>query len=216
MAGDLMGAAAAQGLQQANQQLQMGGLWGDLCQLLQNDGQGIQGGPPSVFPPGAQNQPPQPWSATNKGNGPADIDLGNYTLSLNKASSQWTLTDKNTGATTNVSGDPHVSEDGKNWTFKNNTTFQLADGTRITVKTTPYGNGQTLSNELDITKGNQSLKVTGLAQNSGDPLTISEGFQGRQLARSNLGDEVLTESGKTWLAPDGQVVDDNYAQTHNL
>jgi hypothetical protein len=154
----------------------------------------------------------QPWSATNSGDGQGTINLGDgYTLQLNKANSGWTLTNNQTGAVTNASGDPHVSEDGQNWTFKNNTTFQLSDGTRVTVRTVPYGNGQTLSDEIDITRGHQSIKVTGLAQNDSNPLQITEGFNGRQLAASNFGDSVLYESGDQWRAWDGQVVDEQYA-----
>ena len=92
----------------------------------------------------------------------------------------------------------------------------LDDGTRITVKTKPYGNGQTLSDELDITKGSQSIKVTGLAQNDNDPLKITEGFNGYELAASNLGDPILMESGKSWLGTDGKVVTDQYSKQHNL
>ena len=156
-------------------------------------------------------QQPAPWSATNNGNGQASIDLGDgYSMQLNKANSQWTLTGPD-GTVTNVSGDPHVTEGSQTFTFKNNTTFELPNGTKITDRTVPAGNGQTLSNELDITRGNQSMQVTGLASNSSSPLQITEGFNGRQLAASNFGDSVLYESGDQWLARDGQVVDSQYA-----
>jgi hypothetical protein len=52
------------------------------------------------------NYPAQSWFGPGPtGAGSEQIDLGNYTLALNKANSQWTLTNKQTGARTDISGD---------------------------------------------------------------------------------------------------------------
>ncbi|MCW5567896.1 MAG: DUF1521 domain-containing protein, partial [Dokdonella sp.] len=57
------------------------------------------------------------------------------------------------------------------------TTLNLADGTKITINTTPYergGNGTTLSSTLTITQGNQAMRITGLDQNRLGDLQISQ------------------------------------------
>jgi hypothetical protein len=165
---------------------------------------------------GGNWQEQQPWSTTYQ-NGQPTVDLGNYTLDLNKNNSQWTLTNKATGAKTNVWGDPHVDENGTSWTFKNNTTFQLDDGTKISVKTVPYGNGMTLSSELDITQGGRGMKITGLEQNdAGDALKIQDGLNGYALQASNAGNNMVFESGNTWLNGAASVITADVANKDNL
>ena len=164
---------------------------------------------------GCPSQRP-PWSVTNTGGGQDSIDLGNYTLTANKANSQWVLTNKRTGQATNVSGDPHVNQtDGNNWTFKNNMSFQLDDGTRITVKTTPYGNGQTLSDELDISKGGQGMVVSGLASNDGSPLKVTTGVNGYGLDAQNFNVPEIYEGTTDWETFAGQTVNQGLVDRNN-
>src|SRR5581483_776734 len=109
--GDTMGAAADRDLTKVGHQILNSGehMWGNWCNIQSCDDQ--QWGPKnSQGPWGYRPTPPAPWSATNRGNGQGTIDLGNYTLKLNKGDSSWTLTNKHTGAETKVWGDPHVSE----------------------------------------------------------------------------------------------------------
>ena len=123
------------------------------------------------------------WSVQQNG-GQAHIDLGNYTLDLNEGSSEFVLTNKATGETTRVWGDPHVEVDGQHvGDFYGRTTLNLDDGTKITINTTPYdaGNGMTLSSGLTITKGDQAIVVTGLDQNTTGDLKISHSRIGGQL-----------------------------------
>lgn len=93
------------------------------------------------------------------------LDNG-YTLTFEGRDQAWHIKDAN-GNETRIWGDPHVQEkDGGRWEFRDQMTFQLADGTKITVKTIPVGNGRaTVSDQLFITKGDQSVHVTGLAAN---------------------------------------------------
>jgi hypothetical protein len=153
-----------------------------------------------------------PWTSTLNGNNTGTIDLGDYKLDLNKANSGWTLTNKKTGAVTNVSGDPHVSEDGQRWDFKKDMTFKLDDGTQISVHTKPWGNGMTVSDGLDIVKGDKAIRVTGLDQGTGEPLHIEESFNGRSIAARDAQLPTVYEVGHSWESRTGQIVNEAYAE----
>ena len=157
-----------------------------------------------------------PWTVSNTGQGQDQIDLGKYTLGLNKANSEWTLTNKETGASTKVWGDPHVQGAGGNWDFKHDMNFQLDDGTRIGVHTVPYGNGQTLSAELDITNGSHGMKVTGLAGNDSAGLQVADGLNGYALDAQNAGMPEVYEAGGAWQTFSGQTVNQSLATAENL
>jgi len=178
-------------------------------------GCGRSGGGQSVDGCSPSNQ--SPMTVNNTGNGQAHIDLGNYTLDLDKSNMSWTLTNKQTGATTQVSGDPHVSEAGNTWNFKNNDTFQLADGTRIGVQTIPYGNGATVTSGLKITRPDGStLNVSGLGGAQDGPLQITQGFN-RHAPASNSSGTVLYENGNNWtLGRKGPAVDSTVADANQL
>jgi hypothetical protein len=69
---------------------------------------------------------------------------------------------------TRVWGDPHVEEsDGGKWDFKKNSEFLLGDGTRICVTCKPYGNGATVTGELDIVNADSHVKVTDIDKGKG-------------------------------------------------
>lgn len=93
------------------------------------------------------------------------LDNG-YILTFENKDQAWHIKDAR-GNDVRIWGDPHVHEDdGGKWDFKDQMTFRLADGTKITVKTKPVGNGsRTVSDELFITKGDQAIHVTGVAEN---------------------------------------------------
>lgn len=79
----------------------------------------------------------------------------------------WKITGPD-GKSTEIWGDPHVKEsDGGEWQFKRDSTFMLPDGTRIDVTTKPYGNGATVSGQLDITSGNDRVSVTDIDKGKG-------------------------------------------------
>ncbi len=72
----------------------------------------------------------------------------------------WKITGPD-GKETSVTGDPHVHEgDGGKWDFKRDSTFVLGDGTKINVKTTPYGNGATVTANLEIISGNDRINIS--------------------------------------------------------
>ena len=127
-------------------------------------------GQPPLPPVGPQPPLPpvqQPWGAIDHRDGTGSIDIGTHTIRLNEKSSEWVVTDKQTGKQTRIWGDPHVdyNNDGKtDLDFKGNLNLMLGN-TRIHIETVPYGkNGQTLSSRLTISDGRQALVVDGLSQ----------------------------------------------------
>ncbi|HEX8823335.1 MAG TPA: DUF1521 domain-containing protein [Archangium sp.] len=91
---------------------------------------------------------------------------------------EWKVTGPD-GKSTRVWGDPHVDEgDGGKWDFKRDSTFVLGDGTRINCATAPYGNGMTVSKELEIISGNDRVKVTDIDKGKGKTGAVTQdGFQ---------------------------------------
>ncbi|MEJ6871894.1 DUF1521 domain-containing protein, partial [Bradyrhizobium japonicum] len=70
-----------------------------------------------------------------------------------------------TGHVTVIHGDPHVDADGDgkdDFDFKKDMTFQLDDGTKITVDTVDIGKGKTMASKLTITNGDNAMVVEGL------------------------------------------------------
>lgn len=102
---------------------------------------------------------------------------GGYTIEATKQH-EWIITGPD-GKTTRIWGDPHVAEgDGGKWDFKRDSTFVLADGTRINVKTAPWGDGKmTVTSELEIISGNDRVNITGIDKGKGEvgPIT-QDGF----------------------------------------
>lgn len=102
---------------------------------------------------------------------------GGYTIEATKQH-EWIITSPD-GKTTRIWGDPHVAEgDGGKWDFKRDSTFVLGDGTRINVKTAPWGDGKmTVTSELEIISGNDRVGITGIDKGKGvvGPIT-QDGF----------------------------------------
>ena len=124
------------------------------------------------------------WPVVETGEGRASIDLGNYTLDVNESNSEFVVTNKESGEKTRIWGDPHFDHNGARvGDFYGTTTLNLADGTKITINTTPYlkgGDGTTLSSTLTITQGDRVMRITGLDQNTLGDLKIEQlGFTGR-------------------------------------
>jgi len=148
--------------------------------------------------------PQAKMTATLGQGGQGDIDLGEgYKLHLNENNSEVDIIDQNTGHTTQIWGDPHVNVDGQHkFDFAGTTTFQLGNGTKITINTQQWaGNPNAyVANQLVITKGNQAIVVDGLSQNKLGDLSISMSNNGRQLDAATRDGYVLNESadGKAW------------------
>ena len=150
------------------------------------------------------------WSVEQQGNGRATIDLGNYQLRLNEHSSEMVLVNRETGESSRIWGDPHFDTDNDGDTdvdFWGTITLNLEDGTKITVNTTPYEPNpeMTVSSQLVITKGSQSMVVNGLDQNRIGDMTVETGEQGYVLdAMHGDGLDVYENGeGEGWMVQDG-------------
>lgn len=168
-------------------------------------------------------EPKANWTVSEVKDGKATIDLdGKYQITLNEARSEWIIENCENGAKTRIWGDPHVDvkHDGKNdWDFKETTTFHLADGTKITAGTVDR-NGNAISSEgvtkgaswtsqLTFTKGDNAIKVTGLASNKDGAhnLAVEKSHDGKALdAATSDGDLTVKETGDNWTAG-GKTVD---------
>jgi len=169
--------------------------------------------PPPVLP-ASNGAAPGVWTHEKKDDGTAEIRLGDkYTINLKEGDESFTVRNNETGAVTRVWGDPHVDKnnDGNNdFDFKKDLTFQLDDGTKITVDTIPSGkNGQTLASRLTITNGYNAIQVSGLAgaKDGANNLEVVQSNAGITLdALVDDGAQILHERGKDWVDANGQGV----------
>lgn len=140
------------------------------------------------------------WSVEQK-NGEATIKLGkDYTINVKEDGSSIKVTNNCTGQTTEISGDPHFR--GKNnFDFKDGLTLKLDNGAKLTIGTTPAGNGTTLATSLTITQGNQAIQVSGIAQGNTDgALRVEQSFDGRRVDRQTPdGAATLFETPGGWF-----------------
>lgn len=157
-------------------------------------------------PSGMSDGTTGPWTHSVK-DGKAEINLGDkYTITAQEDGEAWTVKNNETGAVTKISGDPHVDvgNDGKNdWDFKKDMTFQLDDGTKISVGTVPADNGTTYSSELTITNGDKAMRVTGLAgdHDGKNNLEVIQSDEGGASIDSFTPDGfVVTENGSNWTS----------------
>jgi uncharacterized protein YidB (DUF937 family) len=146
-------------------------------------------------------------------NGQATIRLGDkYTITAKEDGSEVILKNNETGAETKIWGDPHVDvgNNGSNdFDFKKDLTFQLDDGTKISIGTVDAGNGTTLASSLTITNGDNAIQVTGLGGNN-------DGANNLKVVQSNAGETLddltadgsitLFEDGDRWLTAQGDSV----------
>jgi uncharacterized protein DUF1521 len=140
------------------------------------------------------------WSVEQK-NGEATIKLGkDYTVNVKEDGSKISVTNNCTGQTTEISGDPHFH--GKNnFDFKDGLTLKLDNGAKLTIGTTPAGNGTTLATSLTITQGDHAIQVSGIAQGNTDgALRVEQSFDGRRVDRHTAdGAATLLETPGGWF-----------------
>jgi hypothetical protein len=146
------------------------------------------------------------------------VDTGNYTIAASTdASGTLTVTDKCTGKSFKVWGDPHISTDnGQTADFQHApATFRLPDGTEITVNPTNNAGVNTIDNVV-ITKGNNAVKMTGF---NGNLQTQALPGEGRFLdATTPDGTVVNVSNGDQLTLPDGSPIHgdiDSYASQGN-
>lgn len=143
------------------------------------------------------------FTASMPSSGHASVNLGDgNTLSFDKSSSQMQITDAH-GNVTTVYGDPHLLENGTNvGQFKGPMTFELKDGTKITVDTKPgtEGSGVAYADRVTITRGSNAVVVQGLDQESSSSLSISSSENGYALdGRTADGFTVDQAAGGQWI-----------------
>lgn len=161
---------------------------------------------------GPSSSDPSNWSHSVE-DGKATINLGDkYTITAEENGEQFTIKNNETGHETKVSGDPHVDvgNDGQNdFDFKKDMTFELDDGTKVTVGTIDAGNGTTFSSELTITNGENAIKVTGLAGGADgeNNLKVVQSTEGEAWDEEAEDGFTIDEAGSGWTAPNGDVVD---------
>jgi hypothetical protein len=91
------------------------------------------------------------------------IDTGRYEIEA-KEGEVW-IRDRHTNTWVKLWGDPHgVTSDGDKFQFHENVTFELPDGTKISIKTTPKdANGIALMDSIAVMKGTKGVEATGIS-----------------------------------------------------
>ncbi len=90
------------------------------------------------------------------------IDTGRYEIQVTDDTIH--IQDRHTNTWVQLWGDPHgVTSDGDKFQFHENVTFDLPDGTKMTVKTTPKdANGIAFIDAVAVLKGKDGVEVTGV------------------------------------------------------
>jgi len=160
----------------------------------------IQGGsfqtlPGSVTP---SFVPQANWTASMQGESQASIDLGDgYTLEIDERNSQMIINNANTGESTRIWGDPHVEVDGEHaFNFWGTTTFELENGTKITIDTEQFAANpnEYLASTVTITRGDQAIIVDGVSQNEIGDLSVSMSNNGAMIDAATRDGFVLNEN----------------------
>lgn len=126
----------------------------------------------------------EPITANLKNDGTGTVDLGDgYKLQLNEKSSEITIIDPK-GNKTRIWGDPHVDVNGKRiGDFYDTTTFELKNGTKITINTEPWkGNKNAyVASQIVISNGHQGMVINGISQNKHGDMSVTAGLNGYRL-----------------------------------
>jgi hypothetical protein len=115
-------------------------------------------------------------ASTTMQNGQAVFENDHYKITADDNNTV-TITNKQTGAVYQASGDPHVSVNGQHqFDFWGTTTFNLDDGTKVTIQTTPWtaNPNADLSSKVTITNGSYGVEITGVDSNTHGDLAINE------------------------------------------
>ncbi len=150
------------------------------------------------------------FTAQVTGQSTAKIDLGDgYRLEIDERNSEMTIFNETTGESTRIWGDPHVDVNGDHkFDFYGTTTFELANGTKITINTEPFaGNANAyVSSQVVVTRGSNAVVIDGISQNQIGDLSVSVSNNGYAIdAAHRDGFTVLEQSGG-WQTELGQTV----------
>ncbi|SOB86463.1 protein of unknown function [Sphingomonas guangdongensis] len=159
----------------------------------------------------AGREPLASWTASTTGTHTAALDLGDgYSLKIDERNSEMTIFNAATGENTRIWGDPHVEVDGKHaFDFWGTTTFQLENGTKITINTEQFAGNPNMyvASQVVITKGNNSAVIEGISQNQLGDLSVSVGGNGYALDAAHRDGWTVQEnaSGSGWRADHGGI-----------
>jgi len=130
-----------------------------------------------VVGPAIPFDPANPTNAsTTMQGGRAVFENDNYRITAGD-NNEVNITNKHTGETYQIWGDPHVNVDGQHaFDFWGTTTFKLEDGTNVTIQTTPWANNPnaTLASKVTITNGDYGVQISGVDTNKTGDLKIDE------------------------------------------
>jgi Domain of Unknown Function (DUF1521) len=157
--------------------------------------------------PGAPMEP----KTTRGADGTVNFENENYKVRVNDTG-EIHVSNKQTGETYRVWGDPHMDVNGKHaFDFWGTTTLSLDDGTKITIDTTPWrggNNGATIASRVTITDGQSDygVQITGVDDNKTGDLKFNETTKGWLLDAMVRDGNVFHENpaGAGFVAVDGR------------
>ena len=151
-------------------------------------------------------------------NGPNSfVTPGGFTIKAEGKDMAWTITNPE-GKTTRIWGDPHVDEaDGRRWDFKKDMSFVLPDGTKISAKTVPWGNGDaTVTGSIDIMNGNQRATISGIDKNKPSSSPVQNDRWATDARTPDGQYAVLHPNGKDWFLNGKQEITGGNAHTGEI
>lgn len=155
-------------------------------------------------------QPSGGFTAQLTGQNTAKVDLGDgYRLEIDERNSQMTIFNEKTGESTKIWGDPHVDVNGKHqFDFYGTTTFQLENGTKITINTEPWkGNPNAyVASQVVVTKGDNAVVIDGISQNQLGDLSVTTSTNGYALDAANRDGFTVHEAAGGWQTELGSTV----------
>lgn len=150
------------------------------------------------------------FAAQTTGQSTARIDLGDgYHLAIDERNSEMTIVNEATGQSTRVWGDPHVDVNGKHqFDFYGTTTFELANGTKITVNTEQAKDNPNVyfASQVVVTRGANAVVIDGISQQQLGDLSVSVSTNGYALDSANRDGFTVHEAAGGWQTELGATV----------
>ena len=134
---------------------------------------------PPVHPCGpAENQACAPAASTKISGGEAVFENQRYRITMGDNATV-EIHNKDTGDTTRIWGDPHVSVNGTpDFDFHGDTTFMLDDGTKVTIGTKPAKDNPNVSYASTVTikdgQSNYGARISGIDEMDKGDLRVDE------------------------------------------
>ncbi|SFJ64388.1 protein of unknown function [Sphingomonas sp. NFR04] len=157
-----------------------------------------------------QLQPQAGLTAQTTGQNTARVDLGDgYHLAIDERNSEMTIVNDATGQSTRVWGDPHVDVNGKHqFDFYGTTTFELANGTKITVNTEQAKSNPNVyfASQVVVTRGANAVVIDGISQQQQGDLAVSVSTDGYALDAANRDGFTVQEAAGGWQTELGATV----------